>query len=183
MKSTKVQKQYNNINGDSNGETEKPGTKPTNSFANAAPHRDELLPTRPTDTPSVGQSVAGKKETVPPEAPNSNFSFRDSAAGHDINDFRPTSPGNSPGVGHSFPLHEADVESKAPAGKIPGARNSLTGVKDYRPTMPGHSPGVGHILQDESVKPNEQTCKNTTMMADAPSVNSVTNARIMYISF
>lgn len=42
--------------------------------------------------------------------------------------FQPTTPGNSPGVGHSF--------STMAAGKTDG----------FQPTTPGHSPGVGHSI-------------------------------------
>jgi hypothetical protein len=35
-------------------------------------------------------------------------------------DFRLATPGNCPDVGHSFPHHEADVESKALGNKSPG---------------------------------------------------------------
>ncbi|XP_057530219.1 precursor of CEP9 [Amaranthus tricolor] len=57
------------------------------------------------------------------QAPTSSFSY--STLGI-TNDFRPTSPGSSPGAGHS--------ETNQIAG----------GLDDYRPTSPGHSPGAGH---------------------------------------
>ncbi len=58
-------------------------------------------------------------------------------------DFRSTTPGNSPGVGHrSFVKQNS-----------PGATHYITGTKeDFRPTSPGHSPSVGH-----SVGKNEET--------------------------
>ncbi|KAL2504841.1 hypothetical protein Adt_20462 [Abeliophyllum distichum] len=46
-----------------------------------------------------------------------------------INDFRPTAPGNSPGIGH--------IQQK----KVSGNKD------DFRPTGPGHSPGVGHSFK------------------------------------
>ncbi|KAL4372776.1 hypothetical protein HN51_006762 [Arachis hypogaea] len=38
----------------------------------------------------LGEAVAATPELVPPPPPS-----------HDVNDFRPTAPGHSPGVGHS----------------------------------------------------------------------------------
>ncbi|XP_058078280.1 precursor of CEP6-like [Magnolia sinica] len=50
-----------------------------------------------------------------------------------MEDFRPTAPGHSPGVGHS-------VKDKG--------IDSLSNMDDFRPTEPGHSPGVGHSVKD-----------------------------------
>ncbi|XP_010464835.1 PREDICTED: uncharacterized protein LOC104762884 [Camelina sativa] len=50
-------------------------------------------------------------------------------------DFAPTSPGNSPGIGHKMKEDKENVERFK---------------DDFKPTTPGHSPGVGH-----SVKNNE----------------------------
>lgn len=57
-------------------------------------------------------------------------------------DFRPTTPGNSPGVGHKF-TNKREQPAKA--------RNLVTAG---RPTAPGHSPGVGHVLQVQNAKPS-----------------------------
>lgn len=46
-----------------------------------------------------------------------------------VDSFQPTTPGNSPGVGHSF-------TTMAAPGKTDG----------FQPTTPGHSPGVGHSI-------------------------------------
>lgn len=51
---------------------------------------------------------------------------------------RPTSPGNSPGVGHK----KIDVES--PDAKYYSVMSGE--LKNFKPTDPGHSPGVGHAL-------------------------------------
>ncbi|XP_035548288.1 precursor of CEP9-like [Juglans regia] len=145
IKSTK-QKQYmrspRDLHG-SSGETRKRGSESATmikSFDSAAPHvQYEPKTTYASHIPStVDQSVTSKKEaSVPPMKPNYSFGFRDSDAAHNKDDFRPTAPGNSPGVGHSFQNQEADVESKALA-KGKGVRPSLTGFKDnYRPTVPG----------------------------------------------
>ncbi|CAA7056914.1 unnamed protein product [Microthlaspi erraticum] len=47
-------------------------------------------------------------------------------------DFGPTSPGNSPGIGHKMKESE-----------------NVDGFKDeFKPTTPGHSPGVGHAVKN-----------------------------------
>ncbi|CAI9758792.1 unnamed protein product [Fraxinus pennsylvanica] len=56
-----------------------------------------------------------------------------------VNDFRPTAPGNSPGIGHSFPSEKDNVHAK---------------TDDFRPTGPGHSPGIGHSFANKTKGPN-----------------------------
>lgn len=53
-----------------------------------------------------------------------------------VDSFQPTTPGNSPGVGHSFAGKKQKAEVKVTAGKPDG----------FQPTTPGHSPGVGHSI-------------------------------------
>ncbi|KAJ9170722.1 hypothetical protein P3X46_018811 [Hevea brasiliensis] len=67
-----------------------------------------------------------------------------SSAASSTDDFRPTSPGFSPGVGHpKAVITSFNVET------------SVTEFKDdYRPTQPGHSPGVGHAYQKNNAEPN-----------------------------
>ncbi|KAG7993716.1 hypothetical protein I3843_01G018700 [Carya illinoinensis] len=141
---------YHTKKASSSRETRKRGSKSAamiSSFDSAAPH-DQYDPktTYASHIPStVDQSVTRKKEaSIPPMKTNYSFSFHDSE----------TTPGNSPGVGHSFQNQEANVESKARA-KGKGVRHSLTGFKDnYQPTAPGHSPGVGHVFQSKNDEPN-----------------------------
>jgi len=102
------------------------------------------------------KSTKQKKEISTPMIPNYSFSFSGSNVVHK-DDFRPTTPGNSPGVGHSFPLDDqADIEPKALSKRTTDVRHSLTGFKNGRrpPTAPGHSPGVGHSfpLLEEDVE-------------------------------
>lgn len=59
-----------------------------------------------------------------------------------INDFRPTTPGNSPGAGHSL----------VPGHSIP--ESSSGSSDDFRPTGPGHSPGGGHSKEEHIATPN-----------------------------
>ncbi|KAL9464341.1 hypothetical protein AB3S75_002024 [Citrus x aurantiifolia] len=86
-------------------------------------------------------STEGKKEILPP------IGYQESAAAHEEDDFRPTTPGNSPGVGHSHHTLDniEDVESKVVGTSNIAAGHSVGGFKDdFRPTSPGHSPGIGH---------------------------------------
>ncbi|KAJ7952882.1 Precursor of CEP9 [Quillaja saponaria] len=67
-------------------------------------------------------------------------------------DFRPTSPGNSPGVGHKHRTDEEHVGvglKAAEVGHSPDVKHSVTArtENDFKPTAPGHSPGVGHAVQ------------------------------------
>ncbi|KAK4260071.1 hypothetical protein QN277_003239 [Acacia crassicarpa] len=66
----------------------------------------------------------------------------------DVSAYRPTTPGNSPGVGHRKSGEEAkDMKAKvAVVQSPPEVEYSLDeGSKtDFRPTDPGHSPGIGH---------------------------------------
>ncbi|KAK8652984.1 hypothetical protein V6N13_127005 [Hibiscus sabdariffa] len=90
-------------------------------------------------------SRTGSKQAVPqpPPTPTKTSGFGDSVEGY-REDFRPTTPGNSPGVGHSF---VEDVEQKP--GSVNG-KHSIAGAKDdFRPTTPGNSPGAGHSFQED----------------------------------
>ncbi|KAI9113446.1 hypothetical protein K1719_015373 [Acacia pycnantha] len=65
----------------------------------------------------------------------------------DVSAYRPTTPGNSPGVGHrKSGVEDKDMKEKVGVHSPPEVEYSLTeGSKtDFRPTDPGHSPGVGH---------------------------------------
>ncbi|EEF39990.1 hypothetical protein RCOM_0601130 [Ricinus communis] len=82
---------------------------------------------------NVKKPVSGKGEMLPTVT---TTSF-DASAASTKDDFRPTAPGFSPGVGHPKKV----VTSSS-------TKHSITGFKDdYRPTQPGHSPGVGHSYQ------------------------------------
>ncbi|KAK3222445.1 hypothetical protein Dsin_009470 [Dipteronia sinensis] len=96
-------------------------------------------------------SINSKKEIFPPPT----VSFGDSEA-NSKDDFRPTTPGISPGVGHSFAQDQQNVESKLVAvNSNKKAGHFMTGDKDdFRPTTPGHSPGVGHAFRNKNAEPN-----------------------------
>ncbi|PWA99165.1 hypothetical protein CTI12_AA010930 [Artemisia annua] len=95
--------------------------------------------------PSANLPVAEKKPTFLPKLVAQSQEF-ESSEPESVNDFRPTTPGNSPGAGHSFTENRPDTQSDA-KGSVPAVAQSI-------PTGPGHSPGVGHPKQDQAVKPN-----------------------------
>ncbi|KAL2522775.1 hypothetical protein Fot_26752 [Forsythia ovata] len=79
--------------------------------------------------------VVGQKRIPPPNEKDKT----DSSEATDVNDFRPTAPGKSPGIGHSFAAQRDNV-----AGK----------TDDFRPTGSGHSPGIGHSFAKKTTGPN-----------------------------
>ncbi|XP_030466883.1 precursor of CEP9-like [Syzygium oleosum] len=93
----------------------------------------------------AGQKIAEKGEVLSPSTLVQSLGPDDLAAVH-VDDFRPTTPGNSPRIGHSF-TREKDVEPKETDG---GYRHVVAAARnDFRPTEPGHSPGVGHSFEDK----------------------------------
>lgn len=106
----------------------------TNLHHTTAYNQKVSLPSPPVHIPTVHHSKAGRKEMPRPAVP----SFGDSAAVYK-DDFRPTPPGASPGVGHPKTI-----------GTNSNNEHSLTDFKDdFQPTTPGHSPGVGHALDND----------------------------------
>ncbi|XP_020206961.1 precursor of CEP9 [Cajanus cajan] len=70
----------------------------------------------------------------------------------DTNAFRPTTPGNSPGVGHrKFAQEDNDMKAKVVVVHSPDVKVHV--IEDtengFKPTNPGHSPGVGHSQQNK----------------------------------
>ncbi|KAL2333579.1 hypothetical protein Fmac_014792 [Flemingia macrophylla] len=66
-----------------------------------------------------------------------------------INAFRPTTPGNSPGVGHrKFARQDNDMKAKV---RSPGVNAHVTEETQngFKPTNPGHSPGVGYAQENK----------------------------------
>lgn len=102
-----------------------------------------LKPTTNVHTPSsekkkVDSSVTPSKQGVE--------SFGDSS---DTNAFRPTTPGNSPGVGHHAQENKymkAKIVVHSPEVKVYVTEGTPNG---FKPTDPGHSPGVGHSQQNK----------------------------------
>ncbi|KAL2499712.1 hypothetical protein Adt_25262 [Abeliophyllum distichum] len=79
--------------------------------------------------------VVGQKRIPPPKEKDKI----DSSEELDVGGFRPTAPGKSPGIGHSFAAQRHNV-----AGK----------TDDFRPTGPSHSPGIGHSFAKKTTGPN-----------------------------
>lgn len=116
--------------------------------------KKQQLNQQPEDgVPSATLPVTEKKETSTPVV--SGQSQRDgNSKPESVNDFRPTAPGNSPGVGHSFAEHKFNPQSEE-IGSAPAVPQSTTANSDdFRPTAPGHSPGGGHSKENHVVKPN-----------------------------
>ncbi|KAK8673165.1 hypothetical protein V6N13_111515 [Hibiscus sabdariffa] len=87
------------------------------------------------------------KQVLPPPTPTKTSDFVDSVEGYE-EDFRPTTPGNSPGGGHSFAGDDERSVGQKP-GTVNG-KHSVAGDKDdFRPTTPGNSPGAGHSFQED----------------------------------
>ncbi|XP_030462619.1 uncharacterized protein LOC115682517 [Syzygium oleosum] len=97
-------------------------------------------------------SDAGKETVSSPTARDQAADLGESEAVYK-DDFRPTTPGSSPGVGHSFVgSKKGGVQLSAPSGDE--ERLTVTEVLgDFRPTGPGHSPGVGHVFESKYDEP------------------------------
>ncbi|CAI0429933.1 unnamed protein product [Linum tenue] len=86
---------------------------------------------------------AGSKEDFRPTAPGVS-----PGVGHPENDFRPTAPGFSPGVGH-----EVGLQNRAAFGDETGEliATKIYNNDGFRPTTPGFSPGAGHAALTDDV--------------------------------
>ncbi|GMI86445.1 hypothetical protein HRI_002313800 [Hibiscus trionum] len=92
-------------------------------------------------------SKNGSNQVLPPPTPTKTSDFGDTLQGYK-EDFRPTTPGNSPGVGHSFAEDDEDIVEQKPGSF--NAKHSTAGDKeDFRPTTPGNSPGAGHSFEED----------------------------------
>ncbi|XP_002877754.2 uncharacterized protein LOC9312107 [Arabidopsis lyrata subsp. lyrata] len=95
---------------------------------------DEFAPTSPGNSPGIGHkkgnaNVKGFKDDFAPteEIRLKKMNGKDHFKSGSTDDFAPTTPGNSPGMGHK----KGD---------------------DFKPTTPGHSPGVGHAVNNNEPK-------------------------------
>ncbi|XVE82768.1 hypothetical protein DITRI_Ditri16bG0032300 [Diplodiscus trichospermus] len=97
---------------------------------------------------------SGKKEVLPPAIPTKTSDFGASLAGYK-DAFRPTTPGSSPGAGHSFIDDDEDTEQKSVSISPNKDKHSTAGDKEeFRPSNPGHSPGICHACPSKNAKPN-----------------------------
>lgn len=113
---------------------------------------------QPSLIPSTDRSAyatSATKEAVTFMAPGEPIGFGQSGVG-DEDDFRPTTPGSSPGAGHSFEFSiQKAVATKGIGRKTieDGAPLTGTPLSGSRPAGPGHSPGVGHTVVNENSEP------------------------------
>ncbi|KAF8018609.1 hypothetical protein BT93_H3490 [Corymbia citriodora subsp. variegata] len=106
----------------------------------------------PSQSPrNDNRSDSGKKRAPSPTA---HTQAADSGKSEAVyrDDFRPTDPRSSPGVGHSFVgLKKEAIRPKGP--RTDEERLTVMGTTDeFQSTRPGHSPGVGHAFQNEEPK-------------------------------
>ncbi|CAL5367015.1 unnamed protein product [Camellia sinensis] len=101
----------------------------------------------------IDHSVTEKKD--PPQTTTLNQSrvFGDSVAVYK-DDFRPTTPGNSPGVGHLFSGQKEDAPTNSKSNGTGISHSAADNTDDFRPTQPGHSPGIGHSFQNTNAEQN-----------------------------
>ncbi|KAI3416610.1 uncharacterized protein J3R85_015323 [Psidium guajava] len=70
-------------------------------------------------------------------------------------DFPPTNPGSSPGVGHSF----AGLKKEAARPKSTSSNEERLTITetpgDFESTRPGHSPGVDHVFESRNEEPKD----------------------------
>ncbi|KAF8010233.1 hypothetical protein BT93_J1001 [Corymbia citriodora subsp. variegata] len=97
-------------------------------------------------------SDVGKETVTSPTAHDQAADLGGSEAVYK-DDFRPTTPGSSPGVGHSFVGSKKGVaQAKDPSSNE--ERLTVTEILvNFRPTGPGHSPGVGHRFESKIDEP------------------------------
>ncbi|XP_054808794.1 precursor of CEP9-like [Prosopis cineraria] len=103
------------------------------------------------DTAIDGIIPTSSKKAVDESLHNVNSVPEDSSNGdHIISTYRPTTPGNSPGVGHrKFGEESRDTKTKEVVVESPDAKHYYSAMSKgsetyFKPTEPGHSPGVGH---------------------------------------
>ncbi|CAO2830853.1 unnamed protein product [Amaranthus hypochondriacus] len=127
-------------------------TKNSKTSNNLDASVDDFRRTTPGRSPGAGhagdeKSYSSLKSTKlhknfpTSQAPTSSFSY--STLGI-TNDFRPTSPGSSPGAGHS------DTNKIGLHGTKFTYCLGVKCLNDFRPTKPGDSPGAGHSVMIKS---------------------------------
>lgn len=101
----------------------------------------------------ISKPSSEKKEDSIVTPKNGVASFGNSGAAY-TNAFRPTTPGNSPGVGHrKFALEDKDMKATTKvvveSSDVKVYVTEGTTTNGFKPTNPGHSPGVGHAQQNK----------------------------------
>ncbi|KNA12130.1 hypothetical protein SOVF_128650 [Spinacia oleracea] len=122
-------------------------TKSPRMWNSLTASEDDFRHTTPGHSPGAGHAeedrdpnlTTSEVETTFPPPPSITSFFSESAL-VSTNDFRPTTPGDSPGAGH-FHKNKIDVQRT-------GYCHSENCTDDFRPTKPGDSPGAGHSYTD-----------------------------------
>ncbi|GAB4848954.1 hypothetical protein Ancab_003768 [Ancistrocladus abbreviatus] len=116
--------------------------------ANIPGHNKARPQTHAQQTTSGPFHGTAEKHKSPQMAPIHSSAFGVPAAVH-IDDFRPTAPGNSPGVGHRLEAGKADTKAFVESP-------DLKWIDDFRHTTPSDSPGVGHpfVSGTNNIAPN-----------------------------
>lgn len=125
---------------------------------------DEFVPTSPGNSPGMGH----KKGNADVEGLQDDFKPKEGRKVHKTigqdhfktgvtDDFAPTTPGNSPGIGHKKGHANVKDNFKSTQGrmlqKTKGQYHFKTGLTDdFAPTSPGHSPGMGHKKMNANVE-------------------------------
>ena len=91
--------------------------------------------------------VSGREVTSPKTSTDKNPEF-DNRLASSTTDFKPTAPGNSPGVGHSVVASEQDDQQRSPSSHSVDTLSSSP--DDFKPT----TPGVGHSFNTMKIEPN-----------------------------
>ncbi|KAL3725966.1 hypothetical protein ACJRO7_030932 [Eucalyptus globulus] len=116
-------------------------------------HEQALQFLTPSQSPMNDDHSYAGKETVPSPIAHDQAANLDESDAVSKDDFRPTTPGTSHGVGNSFIGSKKGV-TKAKTPSDDEGRLSITEILgDFRPTTPGHSPGVGHVFESEIDEP------------------------------
>ncbi|KFK34309.1 hypothetical protein AALP_AA5G128700 [Arabis alpina] len=115
---------------------------------------DDFAPTSPGNSPGVGHkkgnvNVEGLQDDFKPteglkfQKTNGQDHFKTGTT----DDFAPTSPGNSPGMGHKKGVPNVEGikdDFKHTEGNGQSQFKKTGSTDDFAPTSPGNSPGVGH---------------------------------------
>ncbi|GFZ18745.1 hypothetical protein Acr_27g0004840 [Actinidia rufa] len=117
--------------------------------------------------PIIDHSVTGKKDT-----PQTTKILTQSLVAGYADGFRPTTPGKSPGVGHSFPEQMDDAQTKTKNNGNGVSQTMAGNSKDFRPTMRGHSPGVGHSFPKQIDDAQTKTKNNGNGVSQTIAGNS-----------
>ncbi|KAI9113479.1 hypothetical protein K1719_015406 [Acacia pycnantha] len=114
---------------------------------------DEVIITQGRQIKISNQNSKMNKDTsIDTTIPTSLGKDDGDSNGDHLSAHRPTTPGNSPGVGHKiYGVENEDIKEKMVAVESPDAKHYYFETSEeskpyYKSTDPGHSPGVGHAV-------------------------------------